>query len=98
MFWSPRYLASKRDVEDYLQNHSNEIRSVVLRPGFLWDQNDTGKRVTASVLNLIHKSDAVFDAIGWQAGKEMFSPSRALSVEAVGKAAVLSAMRPQLAG
>jgi hypothetical protein len=98
MFWSPRYLASKRNVEDYLESNRKSIKSAVLRPGFLYAENDNIKRVTASIMNILHHSDAVFDKIGWQAGKEALSPSRTLPVDLVAKVAVQCAMSPSLIG
>jgi len=64
----------------------------------MWREEDNPRRITASFINILNKSDALFDKAGWQKGKEALSPERALPVDVVGKAAVLSAMKPEFRG
>lgn len=97
MFFSPRYLSTKQDVEFWLKTNQS-IHSTVLQPGFMWREEDNPRRITASFINILNKSDALFDKAGWQKGKEALSPERALPVDVVGKAAVLSAMKPEFRG
>ena len=98
IFFSPRYISTKRDVEYWLQNNSKDIVSSVLCPGYQYTASHRGTQILGGILNILNTKDWLFDKVGWQTGKDLFSPARSISVDAVGKAAVLCAMRDEFKG
>jgi hypothetical protein len=98
MFFSPRYLSTKRDVEDYLKIHEKDLHSAVLRCGFMPSKTEAWRRLVANILDTVNLTDALWDRLGLQGFKETMIPSRCISVEAVGKVAILAATQDQFRG
>lgn len=63
MFFSPRYLETKRAVENYLRSHRDQVPSVVLRAGFMYDSQDRTKNALATGVNTLNMADSVLNAL-----------------------------------
>jgi nucleoside-diphosphate-sugar epimerase len=89
MFFSPRYLSTKREVEAFLANQ-NTVPYAVVRPGFMYREN-TALKPIASVLDVLHAAEGVMGDLG-----KSILPTKSLHVDVVGKVIVLAAFRPEL--
>lgn len=98
MFFSPRYLSTKREVETYLSQNQNQIPSCVVRPGFVASKEQTDKRVLGVLIDTLWKQDALYQKLGLSKFSETFVPSRSLDVNVIAKAAVLGAFNPDFRG
>ncbi|CAG9316381.1 unnamed protein product [Blepharisma stoltei] len=98
MWFSPRYLQTKRQVEDYLAANRDKIPSVVLRPGFMFDSQDSTKNLLATGINMLNWGDGPLKWAGLNWVSETFVPSKSQHVDSVAKAAVLSALVPEFRG
>lgn len=63
---APRYLQTKREVEEYLRNNNTRLKSVIIRPGVMYSEEDKLKTYAAFAVNLINHADGVFNYIGLQ--------------------------------
>lgn len=98
MFFSPRYLSTKREVEDYLASNRDKIPSTVLRPGFMYAENEFALKGLASVIDFLNFPDKTIQGIGAKWLSENFVPARSLDVNLVAKVAVLSCLKEELRG
>ena len=98
LFFSPRYLSTKREVEDYLTNNQDKIISSVLRPGFLYSDNDFKTKFLSCGVDLMNYSDQKFKGIISTWISDNFFPVKSLNVDAVAKVAVLCTIKEELKG
>jgi len=98
LFFSPRYLSTKRDVEDYLSKNREKVPSCVVRPGFMYSNDCMLMKTVASVIDLSNMKDGILQGLGLGKLSETFVPSKSLDVDLVAKVAVLGALQPELRG
>jgi nucleoside-diphosphate-sugar epimerase len=98
MFFSPRYLSTKREVEDYLASNRDKIPSSVVRPGFMYSNEDTLLKSVSYGIDFANFPDKIFKGIGADWVSETFVPARSLNVDLVAKVAVLSVLKEELRG
>mmetsp|Transcript_17229 Transcript_17229/g.31005 ORF Transcript_17229/g.31005 Transcript_17229/m.31005 type:complete len:244 (-) Transcript_17229:10374-11105(-) len=97
MFFSPRYLSTKREVEDYMQTRADRLSYSILRPGFIYDDKDTIKKVLATSIDLSKFfEDQILNRVGLGSVTEKVLPAKSMHVDTLAKAAVLCAFRPEL--
>lgn len=94
----PRYLSTKREVEQYLSENQNKVPSTVVRPGFMYSSDKPYTTALAWGVDLVNLPDSLVKAMGLGWVAETFIPSKSLPVEIVGKVAVLSAFKEELRG
>lgn len=98
MFFSPRYLRTKREVEEYLARNANEINYAVVRPGFMPDDS-TSLKTLAGLIKLTRIANPIYEFLRPKhLLPEGFVPAKPLHVDLVAKAIVLSAMLPEFEG
>ena len=66
MFFSPRYLSTKREVEDYLASNRDKIPSTVLRPGFMYSEDETKLKGIAFAIDALNMPDKLTKGFGLQ--------------------------------
>jgi len=98
MFFAPRYISTKREVEAYLEQNRERINGCVLRPGYMYSEAEKQKRIAGTFFNLTWKSDAVLKTLRLGKLSEMFVPPRSMHVDDTAKVAVLAALRPEFIG
>jgi hypothetical protein len=97
LFFSPRYLSTKREVEDYLQSKADRINYSILKPGLIYDDSSLLKKVLATSIDVNkYFEDNLWKRIGLGAFTEKVFPAKSLHVDVLAKVAVLSAFRPEL--
>lgn len=94
----PRYLATKRQVEDYLKINSDKLNYAIIRPGFLYANEDYMKQYVATGINFAHWFDSFYRQVGMGWLANQLVPAKSLPVDTVAKVAVLCAFRPDLRG
>lgn len=97
LFFSPRYLSTKREVEEYLHSHSDRIPYSILRPGIIYNDTNSIKKILASTVDSSKfVEDKLLSRIGLGPIAEKVLPSGSLHVDILAKVAVLGAYRPEL--
>ena len=96
MFFSPRYLSTKREVEAFLAKQT-QIPFAVVRPGFMYSEDAPLKAISCAV-NALNLPDSLLKGVGLGWVSQTFVPSRSLHVDVVGKVIVLAAFKPQFLG
>ena len=98
MFFSPRYLSTKREVEDYLASNRDKIPSTVLRPGFMYANDEAMLKGASYFIDCLNFPDKIAKGlgVGWIA--DNFIPAKSLDVNIVAKVAVLSCLKEELRG
>ena len=91
MFFSPRYLSTKREVEAYLAQQTT-VPYAVVRPGFMYRENTPLKPI-ACALDILNTGDRILGDFG-----KAVLPAKSLNVDVVGKVIVLAALKPELHG
>lgn len=96
MFFSPRYLSTKREVEDFLKKQT-QVPYAVVRPGFMYREN-TPLSAIACGIDVLNAPDSLLKGLGLGWVSETFVPARSLHVDKVGKVIALAAFKPQFHG
>lgn len=97
LFFSPRYLSTKREVEEYLQYRADRLAYSILRPGFIYADGDLIKKTLAASVDVSKfLEDQVWGRLGLSSVAERFLPTKSLHVDVLAKAAVMCAFRPEL--
>jgi len=91
MFFSPRYLSTKREVEAFLAKQT-AIPYAVVRPGFMY-REQTSLKAIACAVDVLHAAGGLLGSL-----EKTVIPSKSLHVDVVGKAIVLAALKPELRG
>lgn len=92
---APRYLSTKRQVEEHLKNNSEKLNYTVLRPGFMY--NDTPMlRVLATTFDLLSMQDALARRVKLEWYANNLVPARTLHVDIMGRVAVYAAFKKEL--
>lgn len=92
---APRYLSTKREVEEHLKNIADKLNYAVLRPGFIYSDAPV-MRVLASTINILSTQDVLARAAKLEWYAENLVPARSLHVDVIGKVAVLAALKKEL--
>lgn len=95
---APRYLSTKREVEDYLKMNSDKFNYAIVRPGFMYSDQDYMKKCVATGVDAAHWFDSFYRQVGLGWFANQFVPAKSLPVDMVAKVAVLSAFKPDLRG
>lgn len=95
---APRYLDTKRQVEEYLKINSDKFNFGIVRPGFMYSNEDNIKKCVAAGVDAAHWFDSFYRQVGMGWIANHFVPAKSLPVDIVAKVAVLSAFRPDLRG
>ena len=98
LFFAPRYLTTKREVEEFLASRKESIRSSVLRPGYLYSDGDIAGKMISTFIDVANYPDKKFRGNVSRWVSDNFFPARSLNVDVVGKVAVLCAMKEELRG
>jgi nucleoside-diphosphate-sugar epimerase len=96
MFFSPRYLSTKREVEDYLAANRDKLPSAVIRPGFMYSSERTDLSLIATGIDILHLPDGILQGMGVKWFAETFVPAKSISVDLVAKVAVMSCFEKAL--
>ena len=96
IFFAPEYINTKREVEAYLDRVKNQVGFSVVRPGFMYSEEVTGKKIASKGIDLLNLPDRVFQTLGFEWFRRNLIPARSLDVNIVGKAVVQTLLQPEL--
>lgn len=98
LFFAPNYLSTKRDVEEYLSENKDGITSSVLRPGFLYKDNDLPRKIISCGIDILNYPDKQFRGHISKWVSDNFFPAKSLNADILGKVAVLCSQKEELKG
>ena len=98
VFFSPKYLSTKREVEDYLTINKDKITSSVLRPGFLYSDYNLPTKILSCVVDVFNYPEKQFKGRVSNWVVDNLLPSKSLNIDTVAKVAVLCAIKEELKG
>jgi hypothetical protein len=97
-FLIPGYITTKREVETWLDEHQDSLPSSVLRPGFMYSNEDLPRKLLSFVNDGLSCQNKLWDTIGLSEIGRWTAPVRSLHVDLVAKAAVEVATNEDLTG
>lgn len=92
----PTYISTKREVEDFLSQNREKLRSAVVRPGFMYDDDDMFRKALSFPIGLASLKNDILGALGQHELKKCLAPAKPLHVDTVASATVSVALNDEL--
>ena len=96
IFFSPGYIETKREVEDYLARNKEYLPYSIIRPGFMYSNDNSKLKGIATAVDLLNFPDFAYKKVGLEWIRNNLVPAKSLDVNVVAKVVVKSLFEPEL--